>query len=203
MASITIDREEPLIAHVSQDEFKRAVDERVAITKKESHLGGIFYWLMLGICAFKDLLDIAWLALGGFGIGLSATVAGAVVGIPLFVFAKLLALASGIGVSLLISTYLFASDSTTGVGIAGKVLARLLLIPSVIIIMDSMVPGVDALPITTICFTFTVWLENRIRKGGALGTATKFVVKEMSTRKLTFHQKFNVKEIPFKYFVER
>lgn len=202
MASITISREVPLIDLVSKNEFDQAVNKQAEIIKKKSHLGGLSYFFMLGICIIKDLLDLAWTALAVVGLGLSATVVGALVGIPLFVFAKALAVLCGLGVSMLILTYLFATDSTTGVGIAGKVIARRLIIPFIILIIDSMVPGVEALPVTTICFIFTLIIENRIRKGGALGAATKFVVKELSSRKMPFHQKFNVKEMPYQYFVK-
>jgi hypothetical protein len=102
----------------------------------------LFFFLVLGLAIIKDLVDLMSHALSALGMGLSATVLGAVVGIPLVVISWVVSFVFGLFVNGLIAAYFFS----TGQGVS-----RRLAVQSIGFIME-MVPFVSLLPLTTATF---------------------------------------------------
>ena len=138
-------------------------------------------WLVLGVCIFSDLIDILINVIMFF-----ATLA--VVTIPLDILFWLVQLFIGTGVFAITFAYFYFSNAHLGVKIAGKLLAK----RSLPIIMRSLsfilkrIPGLSVLPMTTIIFLWSVWIENRIRKGGKTGKAIEVAVRRLEPQKFRF-----------------
>ncbi len=108
----------------------------------------LFFFLVLGLAITKDLIDIISHALIAVGMGLTATMLGAVVGIPLVAVSWVVTFVFGLFVNFTIAAYFFS----TGHGIG-----RRLAIQSIGFIME-LVPYVSLLPLTTITFVIAHFL---------------------------------------------
>lgn len=102
----------------------------------------LFFWLVAGIEIGKDLLDPVWDALIAAGVGMTATVVGSVIGIPLSVFAM--------GMSWLVSLTVFVITMVYFIYTKQSVLLRLVIISISTII--GMIPALNILPDATIGF---------------------------------------------------
>lgn len=113
----------------------------------------VLFWLVAGIEIAKDVLDILWAALEGLGVGLTATILGSVVGIPLIV----LAVGAGWMVSLLVfiitMTYFFYTKQS--------VLLRLVIISISTII--GMIPALDIIPEATVGFFIATFASQIVK----------------------------------------
>lgn len=123
----------------------------------------LFFWLVAGIEAAKDSLDVVWDTLIGVGIGLTATAVGAVAGIPIAVFA--------LGMSWFISFTVFIITMVYFVYTKQSVVLRLVIISISTII--GMIPVLKILPEATAgffvaAFTSTIAkVGNKIIEGAA------------------------------------
>ena len=132
----------------------------------------LFFWLVAGIEIGKDLLDPVWDAIAAAGIGLTATVVGSVVGIPLSVFA--------IGMSWLVSLTVFIITMVYFIYTKQSILLRLVIISISTII--GMIPALNILPDATIGF-FVAAFAGAIAKmgnklvGGIAGGAKKIITE--------------------------
>lgn len=115
----------------------------------------LFFWLVAGIEIAKDLLDLIWDALDAVGVGLSATVVGSVVGIPISVFS--------IGMSWLMSLTVFIITMVYFVYTRQSVMLRLVIISISTII--GMIPMLNILPDATAGF-FVAAFTSAIAKVG-------------------------------------
>jgi hypothetical protein len=102
----------------------------------------LFFFLVLGLAIVKDLVDLMSHALSALGVGLTATVVGSVVGIPLLAISWVVSFIVGLFVNFTIAAYFFS----TGQGVS-----RRLAIQSIGFIIE-LVPFVSLLPITTLTF---------------------------------------------------
>jgi phosphatidylglycerophosphate synthase len=149
------------------------IEESVESFERDSpppqKLGGIFFWMTVGIALFKDLvIDPFSDLLIAAGMGISATVVGAVVGIPLAVFVWLIAFGSTCTVWLLMQAYFHTHG---GVHPSAKMKRFAAWILAVFI---GMIPFLKQLPETTVLFFILAWLENTIRNNRLLSYATQF-----------------------------
>lgn len=159
MATGTLTQESPI------EEWEVAEEDEEALAPKK--IGGMVWWLLLGMFVFFDLMSILLNILIAVGTGLSATVVGAVVGIPLAI------LAEG-GDIFLIFTALLISNTffwLNGVSLLGvKKLVTMFM--SVII---EFIPIVSILPSASISFILITMFENSERKGGVLSALARKV----------------------------
>ena len=120
--------------------------------------GMLLFWLVAGIAVAKDIIDVFTVLLDLVGDGLSATVVGAVVGVPILVFSELLDKAAGLLVDFVIGSYF---------GYIGGGFALRLVIMSIGAIID-LIPGVDLLPLTTVSFFAAYLLGKGVQKATQL-----------------------------------
>jgi phosphatidylglycerophosphate synthase len=150
------------------------VEESIESFEKDSpppqKLGGIFFWMTVGIALFKDLVvDPFSDLLIAAGMGMTATVVGAVVGIPLAVFVWLIAFGATCSVWLLMRVYF---NTHGGVHPSAKMKRFAAWILAIII---GVIPVLKQLPETTILFFILAYLENAIRNNRLLSYASQFV----------------------------
>ncbi len=135
-------------------EFAASRPDRTGESAPKTATNWVFFWLVAGIQMMKDALDLLWGALSAVGFGLSATGAGAVVGIPIALFS--------IGMSFIIALFVFMI-TLSYFAYAKKSMGIRLVITSIGVIMG-MIPGVNLLPETTIAFFLGFFFENIIKK---------------------------------------
>jgi hypothetical protein len=144
-----------------------------ALPEQPQKLGGVFWWLMLGLMVISDVgCALSNLLIAG-GTALTATALGAPVGIPL-------AILGWIGSSFLtFNAFMFS----TGYYFMNKVPlmeARKLSTMGVSVIMK-LIPFINILPTITISFIVVTMLENAKRGRGLLGgTVGAIAQKAMS-----------------------
>lgn len=122
-----------------------------ASPKKKLNL--LFFFLVLGLAFIKDIIDLVCMGLIALGMGLTATLLGAVVGIPIAVVAWIISFIFGLFINFTITAYFFS----TGQGVG-----RRLAIQSVGFIIE-LVPYVNLLPLTTITFLIASLTGNVMR----------------------------------------
>ena len=130
--------------------------------------GNLLFFLVFGLAIAKDLLDLLALLLDAIGVGLSATVIGAVVGIPLAIFSEVLSKFAALAIGGTILFYFWFTG--------GKFALRLVVM-SIGAIIDA-VPVLNALPITSITFVFAFIIGRAISKveSSVLGGAATSVI---------------------------
>lgn len=130
--------------------------------------GNLLFFLVLGLAVSKDLFDLLALLLDAIGVGLSATVIGAVVGIPLAIFSEVLSKFAALAIGGTILFYFWFTG--------GKFALRLVVM-SIGAIIDA-VPVLNALPITSITFVFAFIIGRAISKveSSVLGGAATSVI---------------------------
>ena len=116
--------------------------------------GMVLFWLVAGCAVIKDVIDVASALIDAIGLALTATVAGALVGVPLGVFSEILDKASGIFIDLTVVAYF---------SYIGGSFALRLVIMSIGAIIDA-VPGLDVLPLTTVSFFAAYLLGRAVKK---------------------------------------
>ena len=150
---------------VEREEFRRQrAQQRVIIAEQNRQQtppsapqkvplkgGYILFYLVLGLAIGKDLIDIFCAVLDAAGTGLSLTIIGSVIGIPLAVFSEVL---DKLATFFLDTTMMFYFWYT------GGKLGRRLVIMSIGAIIDA-VPLLNALPITTLTFVLA-FLAGRV-----------------------------------------
>src|SRR3989344_9247750 len=137
-------------------------------TQSQEKLGGVFWWLMLGLMGFSDIGTALCNILVTVGLSLTATVVGSIIGIPLAVL--------GYGASLLISLNAFMFSM--GYYWTNKVPlleARKLATLGVSVIIKG-IPYGNLLPTLTISFVVVTLMENAKRGSGIIGAVAKKVV---------------------------
>jgi hypothetical protein len=130
--------------------------------------GAILFGLVLGLVILKDLFDLVSLALDAIGAGLTATVVGSVIGVPLAILSEVL---NKFGTLVVDVTVLFYFWFT-----GGKFALRLVVM-SIGAIIDA-VPVLNTLPITTITFVIAFVVGRAISKveSNLLGGAATSVI---------------------------
>ncbi len=131
----------------------------------------LLFWLVAGVGIAKDLLDIVWSAVEALGVALTATVVGAVVGIPISFFA--------IGLSWMVSLTVFIITMVYFVYTKQSVMLRLVIMSISTII--GMIPIFKILPEATIGFfvgAFVATIAKTGKKiiGGVTGGAKKIIM---------------------------
>lgn len=130
-------------------------------------LGGVFWWLLLGLMIASDIGSIVCDLIIAGGTALTATAVGSVVGIPLAIVGWV-----G-GVFLAFNAFMFS----TGYYLLNNVPlmeARKLATMGVSAIIK-LIPMVNLLPTLTISFIVVTIMENTKRKGGIVGKIAQTV----------------------------
>ena len=112
----------------------------------------MLFWFIAGLAVGKDLLDVLSVILDAIGVGLSATIVGAPVGIPLVFFSEILDKIAGLLYDFIMVTY-FAY-------IGGRLSARIVIV-SVGAMIDA-IPILDVLPLTTLTFFLAFALGKKV-----------------------------------------
>lgn len=129
--------------------------------------GPVLFWLVFGIAFIKDIVDVFSVLLDLLGLALSATVAGAVVGIPLGIFSELLDKGTGIMIDFTLVAYF----AYIGGGFALR-----LVIMSIGAFIDAL-PFLDVLPLTTVTFVAAYVFGRGVKAIAQAGNTTQKVVK--------------------------
>lgn len=147
---------------------KRRVINESSAAKQTLKGGAILFGLVLGLVILKDLFDLVSLALDAIGAGLTATVVGSVIGVPLAILSEVL---NKFGTLVVDVTVLFYFWFT-----GGKFALRLVVM-SIGAIIDA-VPVLNTLPITTITFVIAFVVGRAISKveSNLLGGAATSVI---------------------------
>ena len=112
--------------------------------------GMLLFWLVAGIAIAKDLIDVFSALLDLLGTGLTATVVGAPVGMPIVIFSEIIDKTSGILIDFTLVAYF---------GYIGGGFALRLVVMSIGGMID-MIPVINVLPLTTVSF-FAAYLIGR------------------------------------------
>jgi hypothetical protein len=124
-----------------------------AAPKKKGVKGGpVLFWLVAGIAVIADIVDIFTSVLSLIGLGLSATVIGAPVGVAISALSTGISIVGGLFISFTMLTY-FAY--------IGGGFARRLVLMSIGVIIE-MIPGLEILPTTTAMF-FLAYFIGKIK----------------------------------------
>jgi hypothetical protein len=125
------------------------------------------WWLILGMLVFSDIASILLNILVATGLGISVTVVGAVVGIPLML------LAWGGGAFLLLNGILITSYYfwTNGVNLMGAKKLATMATSAIIEVL----PLLSVLPTASISFVVVTVVENAERSSGILGAVAKHI----------------------------
>lgn len=116
--------------------------------------GPVLFWLVAGCAVVKDIIDIVSALLDAIGLGLTATVVGGVVGVPLAVFSEILDKASGLFIDFTVVAYF---------GYIGGGFALRLVTLSIGAVIDA-IPGLNVLPLTTVSFFAAYLLGRTVQK---------------------------------------
>lgn len=120
------------------------VEEQITPSQKKGVKGGpVIFWLVAGIAAAKDIVDIFTIFLNLVGLGLQVIpVVGTAVGAGVLFISMGIGFLSGMFVNFILLTYFTY---------IGGSLARRLVVVSIGAIIE-LVPGLNILPTTTIMF---------------------------------------------------
>ena len=132
-------------------------------------LGGVFFWMVLGLALIDDLSDVAFTAIN---LALTATVAG----IPVAIFLFLIGIIISVTVFILMQTYFLTHG---GLHTSAK-LKRFAL--WIIAVPMEMIPILQLLPMSSILFVAIAWLENSIRKENLLSHTLQMAFNEQRRR---------------------
>ncbi len=138
--------------------------------QRKEKLGGVFWWLLLGLMIASDVGCILSDLLIAGGIAISVTVVGAVVGVPLAVVGW------AVGVLLSFNAFMFS----TGYYLKNNVPlleGRKIATWGVSAIIKAF-PGLNVIPALTISFVAITLMENTKRGGGVLGKVGKQVLSK-------------------------
>ncbi len=127
--------------------------------------GPVLFWLVAGCAVVKDVIDVASALVDAIGLALSATVAGAVVGIPLGVLSEIIDKASGLFIDFTVVAYF---------GYIGGGFALRLVTISIGALIDA-VPGINILPLTTASFFIAYLLGRTVQKATQSGLVSNTV----------------------------
>ena len=133
--------------------------------------GVVLFWFVAGLAVGKDILDILSVVLDAIGLGLSATVVAAPIGIPLAFFSEILDKIAGLLYDFIMVTY-FAF-------IGGRLSARIVVV-SVGAIIDA-IPVLDVLPLTTLTFFLAFALGKKMNSAIQSKTASATLGKISNT----------------------
>jgi len=132
-------------------------------------LGGIFWWLLLGLMIVSDIGCIIGNLLITGGLALTATAIGAVVGLPLAI------LGQAMSMFLSFNAFMFS----TGYYVMNKVPlleGRKIATMSVSAIIK-LTPYVNLIPALTISFVAVTFMENAKRGSGIIGAVVRQTVE--------------------------
>lgn len=132
-------------------------------------LGGVFFWMTAGLAILKDLV-VDPLALAGqaTGLAMSATVIGAVAGIPLWLVSWGGKIFFGLTVTLICYVYFWTHGGLHG---SAKIKRLGVLI---LCFMTSLIPLAELLPEATFLFFFVATVENTIRRDNLIAHAARY-----------------------------
>lgn len=148
---------------------KYASTEAGAATAPPEKLGGVFFWMVAGLCAAKDLIDLPFALIE---LGLSATV----IGIPMTI---LMAIASAIlAVTIWIIQHAYFMTHG-GLHLSAKIKRLVLMLVAIPLEIG---PFLQILPMMTVMFVVIAWLENTIRKDNLLAHAIQLGIEESEKR---------------------
>ena len=136
----------------AKTEGGRAVSTETS-SKNTVRGGPVLFWFVAGIAVIKDIIDIFSSILNLVGVGLSATVIGAPVGMALAVFSQIIDFFAGLFIDLTLVAYF---------GYIGGGFGLRLVIMSIGGFIDA-IPFLNILPMTTISF-FAAYLFGRAAK---------------------------------------
>ena len=126
-------------------------------------LGGLGFWLVLGLAIVDDVSDVAITAIN---LVFTATVAAIPIAILFFLIGILISVTVFIGMQLYFITHGGLHSSAKLKRFAAWFFA----------IFCEMIPILQLLPTTTILFILIAWLENTLRKDNILAHALKNTV---------------------------
>lgn len=156
----------------SANASNRAPAQQPTPQKKGVKGGMVLFWLVAGLALGKDIIDILTSLLGLVGLGLSATVIGAPVGVAIDFLTGIVDFISGLFIDFTMFAY-FAY-------IGGK-LNRRFAVMSIGAIIE-MIPGLNILPMTTVMFFLAYFVGKiGITKITSLASKTSIGRKLLST----------------------
>ncbi len=150
---------------VNQTEY--ASEDPRGGTPPPKKLGGVFFWMVLGIAIADDLSDFVFTAIN---LALTATIAA----IPIAIFLFLIGIFISIAVFVLMQVYFITHGGLHRSAQIKRFVAWFFAI------FCEMIPILQLLPTTTILFVLIAWLENTIRKHNLLTHAMQFGVDKNS-----------------------
>ncbi len=121
-------------------------------------LGGVFFWMVLGLAVADDLSDVLFTAI-------NFALVGSVVGIPIAIFLFLIGICITGTVFILMQVYFLKHG---GLHASAKMKRYALWFLAVPI---EMIPVLQLLPMSAILFAVVAWLENTVRKNNLLAHA--------------------------------
>ncbi len=146
---------------VNQTEYS-SPDQEAGASPPEK-LGGVLWWMTLGVCILDDASDFMF-----FAMKLAFT--AAIVTIPLAIFFWIL----GIGITLAVFILTHVYFYTHG-GLHMKAQIKRIVIRVVAFFIESF-PVLELLPMTTVMFVLISILENAIRKDNLIAHALRYAV---------------------------
>lgn len=148
-------------------EVRQVLVEETEPQKKGVKGGTVLFWLVAGLAVAKDIIDIFTGLLQLIGLGLTATVIGAPVGVAIAFIASIINFLTGLTIALTMGAYFSYIGGNFG---------RRLVVMSIGAIIE-FIPAVNLLPLATAMFFLSYFIGKiKIIKtvASVAGTAKKF-----------------------------
>ena len=126
-------------------------------------LGGVFFWMVLGLAVADDLSDVVFTAI-------NLALVGTVAGIPIAIFLFLIGIGITISIFILMQVYFITHGGLHASAKIKRFAMWFIAIPL------EMIPVLQLLPMSAILFVVIAWLENTIRKDNLLAHALQSAI---------------------------